>query len=85
VAPLPASVVRVEDLTAEQLGATAPELAAFKMAALQTVLNLEITERTALLLIYGDGDGWRERVADIIPVGWGVLTGAIDLHPGGGL
>jgi hypothetical protein len=85
VAPLPPTVRTVEDLTAELLGATTPELAAFRMATLQTVLNLEVTGRTAMVLLYGDGEDWRERVAAIIPVGWGLVTGEIDLHPGGGL
>jgi hypothetical protein len=79
-------VRRAEDVTAELLGgASEAEVAAFRMATLQTVLHLEVTERTAVLLLYADGDGWRERVADVIPIGWGVLTGQIDLHPGGGL
>jgi hypothetical protein len=85
VEPLPASVQRAEDVTAEHLGgASEAEVSAFRMATLQTVLNLEIAERTAILLIYGGGDGWRERVADIIPVGWGLLAGTIARQPGVG-
>ena len=64
--PLPPSVRNVEDLTAELLGGATPmELAAFRTAALETVLDLEVAERTAILLLFGDGDGWRERVADV--------------------
>jgi hypothetical protein len=76
---------RVEDLTAAHLGdATPKELAAFRMAALQTVLHLEVTERTAMVLLYGDGHGWRERVAERVPLQWGLAGGEIDLHPGDG-
>jgi hypothetical protein len=72
VAPLPASVARVEDITAELLGgATQLEVEAFRMATLQQVLHLEVSERTAMVLLYGDGEGWRDRVADVIPVAWG--------------
>jgi hypothetical protein len=84
VEPLPPTVVRVEDVTTELLGTTEAEAAAFRMAALQTVLHLECSERTAIVLLYEDGDGWRERVADIIPVGWGLLTGQIARQPGVG-
>ena len=72
----------MEDLTPELLGATEPELAAFRVAAMQLELHLEVTERVAILVLYGDG--WRERVADLVPVQWGLVTGEIDLHPGGG-
>ena len=79
-------VTRVEDVTPAMLGgATAQELAAFRTAALATVLDLEVAERTAILLLFGDGDGWRERVADRCSLQWGLVTGTIDLHPGGGL
>jgi hypothetical protein len=77
--------VRVEDVTPEHLGGPTPaELAAFKMAVLQQVLHPERTERTAIVLLYENGSGWRERVADIIPVGWGLLTGQIARQPGVG-
>jgi hypothetical protein len=82
---LPPDVLRVEDVTPELLGATERELAAFRTAALQVVLDLEVSERTAILLLYGDGDDWRERVAERVPLQWGLVTGTIDLHPGGGL
>jgi hypothetical protein len=75
----------VEDLTAEMLGATGRELAAFRVAAMQQMLQLEVSERVAILVLYGDGDDWRERVADVVPIQWGLVTGEIDLHPGGGL
>jgi hypothetical protein len=78
-------VQRAEDLTAELLGgASEAEVAAFRMATLQTVLHLECTERTALLLLYGDGDGWRARVAERCPLQWGLLTGTIARQPGTG-
>jgi hypothetical protein len=78
-------VQRVEDLTADHLGGATPrELAAFRVAVLQTVLHLEVAERVALLLVYGDGD-WRERVAERVPLQWGLVTGEVDLQPGGGL
>jgi hypothetical protein len=48
------------------------------------VLHLECLERTAILVVYGEGEGWRERVADIIPVGWGVIHGTIARQPGTG-
>lgn len=84
--PLPLNVRRVEDLTAEHLGgATERELAAFRVAALQLELHLEVAERVAIVLLYGDGDDWRERVADAVPLQWGLTDGTIDLHPGGGL
>jgi hypothetical protein len=83
VEPLPPSVRRVEDVTPELLGgATAQELAAFRMAALQQVLRLECAERTAILLLYADGDGWRERVADLVPVQWGLIEGTVARQPG---
>jgi hypothetical protein len=84
VRPLPPDIRTVEDLTPEPLGATAPELAAFRVAAVQVDLDLGVTERTAILLRYGDGTDWRERVTDLVPVRWGLVTGEIDLPPGGG-
>jgi hypothetical protein len=52
VEPLPPSVQRAEDVTAELLGgASEAEASAFRMAVLQTVLHLEVEERTAILLI----------------------------------
>jgi CubicO group peptidase (beta-lactamase class C family) len=77
--------VAAQELSGVLGGASAVEVSAFRMVTLQTVLHLEVSGRTAILLLYGDGDGWRERVADVIPVGWGAITGQIDLHPGGGL
>ena len=50
------------------------------MACLQTVLHLECPDRTAVLLAYGDG--WRERVAGIIPLEWGLIHGTIARQPG---
>jgi len=74
--------VRVEDLTPEHLsGATPRELAAFRVAALQLELHLEVSERVAIVLLYGDGTDWRERVADAVPLQWGLTDGTIDLHP----
>jgi hypothetical protein len=82
--PLPPDVLRVEDLTAEHLGgATRRELAAFRVAALQLELHLEVAERVAIVLRYGDGT-WRERVAERVPLQWGLAYDEIDLHPGGG-
>jgi hypothetical protein len=75
-------VTRVEDVTPEQLGGATPmELAAFRMAALQQVLHLECPERTAVLLVYGDGD-WRERVEELVPLQWGLSHGTIARQPG---
>jgi hypothetical protein len=53
------------------------------MAVLQTVLHVECLERPAIILIRGDGDDWRERVADIVPIAWGAITGQVDLRPPG--
>ena len=46
-------------------------------------MPLEVAERVALVLLSGDGD-WRERVAERVPLQWGLATDtdAIDLHPG---
>jgi hypothetical protein len=86
VEPLPPDVLRVEDLTAAHLGgASVRELVAFRVAALQLELHLEVAERVAIVLLYGDGDDWRERVADAVPLQWGLTDGSIDLHPGRGL
>ena len=83
--PLPESVRHVEDLTAEHLGgATERELAAFRVAAMQLELHLEVTERVAILVLLEDGD-WRENVAERVPLQWGLAHDEIDLHPGGGL
>jgi len=69
VEPLPPDLRTVEDVTAAHLGgATVQELAAFRVAALETVLDLEVSERVAVLLVYGDGTDWRERVADRCPL-----------------
>jgi hypothetical protein len=74
----------VEQVTADMLGgATPPEVEAFRMAALQTVMDLEVSERTAILVLCGDGTDWRERVAELVPIGWGALTGELDLRPPG--
>ena len=54
------------------------------MAAFQQVLRLECTERTAILLLYADGDDWRERVADLVPVQWGLVQGTVARQPGTG-
>ena len=82
--PLPPDVQHVEDLTTAHLGgATQPELEAFRMAVLQQVLHLEIPERSAILLLYGDGEDWRERVAERVPLQWGMVTGEIDVRPPG--
>ena len=82
--PLPPDVLRVEDLTAEHLGGATPrELAAFRMAALQLELHLECSERTAILVLLEDAD-WRERVAERVPLQWGLAHDEIDFHPGGG-
>ena len=82
MAPLPPDVRRVEDLTAAHLGgATGRELAAFRVAALQLEVHLEVAERVAIVLLYGDGD-WRERVAERVPLQWGLAQDEIDLHPG---
>ena len=84
--PLPLHVVRVEDLTAAHLGGATPrELAAFRVAALQLELHLEVEERVAILVLLEDDAGWREAVAERVPLQWGLATDAIDLHPGGGL
>ena len=81
----PVDVAHVRDLTPEHLGGATPrELAAFRMAALQTVLHFEVAERVALLLVYGDGTDWRETVAAAVPLQWGLVTGEVDLHPGTG-
>jgi hypothetical protein len=86
MAPLPPDVHRVEDLTAEHLGgATERELAAFRVAAMQLELHLEVEERTAILVLLEDDAGWREAVADRVPLQWGLAHDEIDLHPGGGL
>ena len=83
--PLPPDVRHVEDLTAEHLGGATPrELAAFRVAALQLELHLEVEERVAILVLLEDGD-WRENVAERVPLQWGLAHGEIDLHPGGGL
>jgi hypothetical protein len=85
VASLPPSVVRVADVTPAPLGgATKREVAAFRVAALQLERHLEVAERVAIVLLYGDGDDWRERVAEAVPLQWGLTDGTIDLHPGGG-
>ena len=62
-------------------GATPRELAVFRVAALQLELHLEVTERVARVLRYGDGN-WRERVAERVPLQWGLARDEIDLHPG---
>ena len=83
MASLPPSVRTVEDVTPAHLGGAPPcEVAAFRVAALQLVLHLEVAERVAIVLLYGDGDGWRERVAERVPLQWGLARDAIDLHPG---
>jgi hypothetical protein len=85
VEPLPLSVRTVEDVAAAHLGgATEAAVAAFRMACLQTVLHLECPERTAIVLTYGDGDDWRERVADLVPLQWGLCHGTIARQPGTG-
>jgi len=86
VEPLPPDVQRVDDLTAAHLGgATERELAAFRVAAMQLELHLECSERTAILVLLEDDAGWREAVAERVPLQWGLAHGEIDLHPGGGL
>ena len=50
------------------------------MAALQLELRPEITERGAIVLLYGDGR-WRERVAERVPLQWGLARDESDLHP----
>jgi hypothetical protein len=58
---LPPAVVRVEDVTAEVLGgASEQEVAAFHVAAFAAMQALEVPERIACLLMYGDGHDWRE-------------------------
>ena len=49
-------------------GATARELAACRGAALQLERHLEVAERVAILVLYGDG--WRERVTERVPLQW---------------
>ena len=84
VEPLPPHVLRVEDLTAEHLGGATPrELAAFRMAALQMELHLEVEERVAILVLLEDDAGWREAVAERVPLQWGLAHDEIDLHPPG--
>ena len=46
------------------------------------MLHLEVAERTAIVLLYGDGGEWRERVAERVPLQWGLARDEIDLHPG---
>ena len=55
------------------------------MAALQLELHLECSERTAILVLLGDDAGWREAVAERVPLQWDLAHDEIDLHPGGGL
>jgi hypothetical protein len=84
--PLPPDVRRVEDLTSEHLGGATPqELAAFRVAAMQLELHLEVEERVAILVLLQDDAGWREAVAERVPLQWGLAHDEIDLHPGGGL
>jgi hypothetical protein len=76
VKPLPESVVRVEDVTAARLGSATPrELAAFRMAAMQMELHLECSERVAILVLLEDDHGWREAIAERVPLQWGPGTG----------
>lgn len=76
----------MEDVTPALLGgATEPERAAFRMAALQTEMDLEVEERTAILLLHDDGHDRRERVAERVPLQWGssggIVRGQIELRP----
>jgi len=85
MASLPPSVRTVEAVPPAHLGGATPrELAACPVAALQLELHLEVAERVALLVLSGDGTDWRERVAEAVPLQWGLTDGSIDLHPGGG-
>ena len=47
-------------------------------------LHLEVAEWVAIVLLYGDGHDWRERVAARVLLQWGLAHGTIARRPGVG-
>jgi hypothetical protein len=62
-----------DGVTAEQLGASAWELVAFKTAVLQYILRDEVDERTAVGVVWNGGD-WRPMVAQYASLAWDVAV-----------
>src|SRR5262245_13632268 len=60
---------RLDDLTAEALGGSEFELAAFKVAVMQYILRGKVDDWTALAVIWNGGD-WRPMVADFAEEHW---------------